>query len=165
MPADLGPYQPRSYDLLRPDELLRGQRGEYRVLGLIGRGSKGAVYRVERQRDRAILALKELNLSLDTSLNEINEMRQLFIQNAEQLAALNHPGLPTVVDLFGHAGRPEMVLEFVAGDTLEMRLRTAGGPLQQAEALEYAAQIARILQYLHTRQPPIIYRDVKPFNF
>src|SRR5919204_368585 len=78
-------------DLLAPNTVIHGARGDYVILGLIGRGGMGAVYRAQRQADGAIWALKEMRPPPDAPASEVEENRKLFLQEAELLSSLNHP--------------------------------------------------------------------------
>jgi hypothetical protein len=151
-------------ELLAPETVIQGLRGEYKILALIGRGGMGAVYRAQRLSDGTIWALKEMRPQQDAPPTEAEENRRLFEQEAELLEQLHHPNLPVVADRFEYQGRPTMVMEFVAGQTLEDRIRETNAPLMEQQVLGYGIQVARVLHYLHTRTPPIIYRDLKPSN-
>src|SRR6188474_3065715 len=102
-------------DLLVPDTVIHGVRGDYVILGIIGRGGMGAVYRAQRQADGTIWALKEMRPPPDAPPSEVEENRKLFFQEAELLSSLSHPNLPIVADFFEHQGRPVLVMEFVPG--------------------------------------------------
>src|SRR6476659_1927952 len=151
-------------ELLTPETIIQGARGEYKILGMIGRGGMGAVYRAQRMADGTIWALKEMRPQQDAPPTEAEENRRLFEQEAELLEQLHHPNLPVVADRFEYQGRPTMVMEFVAGQTLEDRIRETNAPLLEQQVLGYGIQVALVLHYLHTRTPPIIYRDLKPSN-
>jgi hypothetical protein len=151
-------------ELLAPDTIIRGMRGEYKILGLIGRGGMGAVYRAQRLADGTIWALKEMRPPQDAPPAETEENRRLFEQEAALLEQLQHPTLPVVADRFEYQGRPVLVMEFVPGQTLEDRIRETNATLLEQQVLGYGIQVARVLHYLHTRTPPIIYRDLKPSN-
>ncbi|PMP81440.1 MAG: protein kinase, partial [Roseiflexus castenholzii] len=151
-------------DLLAPETIIHGTHAGYRIISLIGRGGMGAVYRALRLADSTIWALKEMRPLEDLPTAELEENRRLFLQEAELLSKLSHPGLPVVADLFEYQGRPVMIMEFVPGQTLEHRIRDANAPLLEQQVVGYGIQLARILHYLHTRTPPIIYRDLKPSN-
>lgn len=151
-------------DLLVPNTIIRGTNGEYKILGVIGRGGMGAVYRTQRLADGTVWALKEMRPPLEAPENEVEENRKLFFQEAALLKSLSHPNLPIVADFFDDQGRPVLVMEFVPGQTLEHRIHEANAPLLEQQVVGYGIQIARVLHYLHTRQPPIIYRDLKPSN-
>ncbi|MBO9318078.1 MAG: protein kinase [Chloroflexus sp.] len=148
-----------------PDNLtIQGTTDAYTVLNLIGRGGMGAVYRVRRVSDGSIWALKEMRPLDETNTEELAEARQLFLQEAELLRSLSFPNLPVVIDLFVYEGRPTMIMEFVPGKTLEAMIRDANAPMLEQQVIGYGIQLCRVLHYLHTRQPPIIYRDMKPSN-
>lgn len=151
-------------DLLAPETLIRGMRAEYRIIALIGRGGMGAVYRAQRIVDQTIWALKEMRPPDDIAPEDLAENRRMFLQEAELLSKLSHPNLPIVADFFEYQGRPVLVMEFVPGQTLEDRVRDANAPLLEQDVIRYGIQTAQVMHYLHTRQPPIIYRDLKPSN-
>jgi hypothetical protein len=151
-------------DLLTPETIIRGARGEYKIIGLIGRGGMGAVYRAQRLADGTIWALKEMRPQQDAPPAEAEENRRLFEQEAALLEQLRHPNLPVVADRFDYQGRPVMVMEFVPGQTLEDRIRETNATLLEQQVLGYGIQVARVLHYLHSLTPPIIYRDLKPSN-
>jgi eukaryotic-like serine/threonine-protein kinase len=151
-------------DHLPNDMVLRGARGEYRLISMIGRGGMGVVYRAQRLADNTTWALKEMRPPLDTPPHEVEENRKLFVQEATMLQTLQHPNLIAVVDLFEHDDRPCMVMEFVPGQTLEQRMRDANAPLFEQQVLPWGIQLCRVMTYLHTLNPPIIYRDLKPPN-
>ncbi len=151
-------------DLLTPSATLHGHNADYQILGVIGRGGMGAVYRARRTADGTVWALKEMRALPDTPQSEIDENRRLFTQEAELLRTLKHPNLPVVAETFDNDDRPVLVMEYVPGQTLETRIREANAPLLEQQVLAYGVQLARVLEYLHTRTPPIIYRDLKPSN-
>ncbi len=152
-------------ELLKPDTVLTGQHSDYKILNLLGRGGMGAVYRARRMADDTIWALKEMRPPPNmTDQNEIQENRKLFEQEADLIAQLAHPNLLVLSDRFKHDDRPVMVIEFVPGQTLEEQIQDANAPLLEQQVLKYGVQLCRVLDYLHTRNPPIIYRDLKPPN-
>lgn len=151
-------------DLLAENALVRSPADSYTVLNLVGRGGMGTVYRVRRASDSTIWALKEMRPQAELSPEELVENRRLFTQEAALLRSLSFPNLPVVADLFEHEGRPTLVMEFVAGQTLEERIHEANAPLLEQQVLAYGIQLCRVLFYLHSRDEPIIYRDLKPSN-
>lgn len=151
-------------DLLPDGTILQGQHDQYRILGIIGRGGMGAVYRGERLSDGSTWAIKEMRPPIEAAPEEIAENRKLFDQEAQLLQTLDHPNLPKVVDSFEQAGRPTLVMEFVQGKTLEDKQREMNAPFFQRDVLNWGVQIARVLNYLHSQNPPIIFRDMKPPN-
>src|SRR5205814_4508846 len=101
-------------------------------------------------------------------IREREERRQLleaFRREAQILSDLHHPNLPMVTDFFTEGGRPYLVMELIPGESLEKRIdRLHGQPMEEEEALEIGIQVCQVLQFLHTQEPPIIFRDVKPAN-
>lgn len=151
-------------DLLAPNTVVRGAADSYTIINLIGRGGMGAVYRVRRTSDGTVWALKEMRPQGELGADELAENRRLFLQEAALLRSLSFPNLPVVADLFENEGRPTLVMEFVPGQTLEERVHEANAPLLEQQVLGYGIQLCRVLHYLHSCEPPIIYRDLKPSN-
>ena len=137
----------------------------YRILDSVGRGGMGAVYRAEdTQLGNRKVAIKEMSQS-GLSPQEITEATDAFKQEAHILAGLQHPNLPSIHDHFSETGRWYLVMSFIQGETLEEYLNKArDGKLPVEEVLQIGTQLAKVLQYLHTQQPPIIFRDLKPSN-
>ncbi len=151
--------------LLSQNTVLQGTNNEhYTILKLVGRGGMGAVYQVRRKSDQSIWALKEMRPPTTISSDEYEDNRKLFEQEARLLTSLDHPNIPTVVDFFRHEGRPVMVMEFIDGKTLEDLLHEGKMKLDEHQIISFGIQLCRVLHYLHTRTPPIIYRDLKPPN-
>lgn len=150
-------------DHLPAGTVVPGSRGQYEVLGVVGRGGMGVVYRARRD-DGSIWALKEQRSSEPLKPSEVAESRQLFNGEAERVLSLSHPSVVAGEDFFTWNDRQYFVMELVNGETLEKRLREANAPAFEQDALRWTVQMARVLQYLHQLQPPIIYRDLKPAN-
>jgi serine/threonine-protein kinase len=140
--------------------------GRYRIVRLVARGGMGAVYRAEDMRlGGAPVAVKEMASSfVQGDTTAFARAVAEFQREAAMLARLRHPHLPRVSDQFDEAGKHYLVMEFIEGRTLSDTLRQAGGRLQLDRALDYADQLCDVLSYLHSQDPPIIYRDLKPSN-
>jgi formylglycine-generating enzyme required for sulfatase activity/tRNA A-37 threonylcarbamoyl transferase component Bud32 len=140
---------------LSPGQILNNR---YRIVKLLGKGGMGAVYKAwDLNMDRP-RALKE---NLDTSA----EAQRQFKREAQILGDLSHPSLPKVIDHFSLPGQGQyLVMDFVEGEDLDEMLRRLGGPLPVAQALDWIEQACAALEYLHTQNPPVIHRDVKPAN-
>jgi serine/threonine protein kinase len=151
-------------DQLPVGTVVIGQLGQYEILGMIGRGGMGVVYRVRRLSDGSIWALKEQRSAEVLKPEEIVESRQLFQQETEMVLRIKHPNAVRGLELFEWQGRQYFVMEFINGETLEKRLREANAPAFEQDALRWTIQMARVLSYLHSQTPPIIYRDLKPAN-
>ncbi len=145
--------------------VLNSATHQYQVKRLVGGGGMAWVYQVARQPDSAnsLWALKELRPQTHDPDTQAHA-RQLFNQEAMILAQLNHPNLPQVIDFFEDQGRAYLVMEFIWGESLEKRIDKARSPLLEREVLQWAVQVCDVLDYLHTRQPPVIFRDLKPSN-
>jgi eukaryotic-like serine/threonine-protein kinase len=129
------------------------QIGKYQVLGKLGEGGMGTVYRGMDSaigREVAIKTLKEAT----------EELRQRFKQEASS-GVLNHPNIVTVYDFGEQNGNPYIVMEFISGDSLENLLK-AGHQFTIIEKLEIIRQLCVGLGYAH--QKGVIHRDVKPAN-
>src|SRR5260370_1270087 len=137
----------------------------YRIISQVGRGGFGAVYKsIDLKSGNRLVAVKEMSQS-GLSQKELVEATNAFTREALLLAGLSHPNLPCIYAQFTEMGRWYLVMDFIEGETLEDYLRkTPGGYLPLAEALEIGIQFCTVLDYLHTRHPPIIFRDLKPAN-
>ncbi|GCE18291.1 serine/threonine-protein kinase [Dictyobacter kobayashii] len=137
----------------------------YLILGQAGRGGFGAVYKAsDLEFGNRLVAIKEMSQSTLSS-KELDEAVASFKREAMLLAGLTHPNLPRIYDQFMENGRSYLVMDFIDGETLEDRLQRLGGAkLPIEKILDIALQLCSVLEYLHTRQPPIIFRDLKPAN-
>lgn len=145
------------------DHALLKQR--YHILGKVGEGGFGAVYKAEdTEFDNRLVAVKEMSEAGLAPL-EIAEATTAFKQEAHMLAKLVHPNLPRIYDHFSEQGHWYMVMDFIEGETLENHLsKTARGYLPLDKVIEIGIQLCSVLDYLHKRTPPIIFRDLKPAN-
>ncbi|HEV2801454.1 MAG TPA: FHA domain-containing serine/threonine-protein kinase [Pyrinomonadaceae bacterium] len=139
----------------------------YEIVRRIGGGGMGAVYLArDRNLGDAPRAVKEMIQSnIDESQHEkaVNDFRR----ESMLLASLEHPSIPTIYDYFydDEAGRFYLVMKYISGGDFLARLRNApGGRIDEKTVTDWAAQVADVLEYLHRRNPPIIYRDLKPAN-
>ncbi len=151
-----------STGFLRINSLLN-QR--YLIISQVGRGGMGAVYKAEDTKlGSRLVAIKEMSQS-NLSSREIAIATNAFKQEAHMLAGLQHPNLPSIHDYFNQHGRSYLVMSFIEGETLEHYLETTNkGHLTIREVLEIGIQLCTVLDFLHSRQPPIIFRDLKPSN-
>lgn len=148
--------------MLSPNTLLSNR---YIIVRRVGQGGMGAVYKVADTRIQGKLwAVKEMSDAALTNPHDRQQAVQAFEREAQLLSCLSHANIPHVSDFFGQGGKQYLVMEFVEGQTLEEILRGRAGPLPEAEVRPWALQLCDVLDYLHTRKPPVIFRDLKPAN-
>jgi serine/threonine protein kinase len=139
-------------------------QNRYRVLHPLGQGGMGKVFVVQDMRlANKTVALKALSLDAVPPA-ERTQALQDFQREAQILAALDHPGLTKVSDLFSEGPYWYIVMEFIPGRTLEALAQERGGRLPETDMLAWALQVCDVLDYLHRCQPPVIFRDLKPGN-
>ncbi|HEY0380166.1 MAG TPA: serine/threonine-protein kinase [Pyrinomonadaceae bacterium] len=140
--------------MIAPNTLLQNR---YLVQHQIGQGGMGAVYVATDQRFGSTVALKE------TFFDDPN-LRKAFEREARLLNHLRHAALPRVSDHFTEEDGQFIVMEYIAGDDLAEKLKERGGAFPLSEVLSWVDQLLDALDYLHTQEPPIIHRDIKPQN-
>lgn len=140
---------------LAPNTLLQNR---YLIVQLIGKGGMGEVYLAVDQRLGSAIALKRMLFSDEESLN------QAFEREAKMLARLRHPALTKVSDHFTENEMQYLVMEHISGDDLSKRLELNQKPFPLSWVLFWADQLLDALAYLHSHEPPIIHRDIKPQN-
>ena len=138
--------------------------GRYEIIKRIKKGGMGAVYKVLDTKLDYICALKEL-LDLYGTKEEQEKATAKFKNEARLLARLDHPNLPRVSDYFVSNDRYYLVMNFIEGEDLDTMLKKDGNPgLPEHLVIKWARDILKVLAYLHSHNPPIIYRDIKPAN-
>ncbi len=139
--------------------------GRYLLETRIGQGGMGAVYKaVDARFNNRPIAVKEMSRA-GLSPSHVQEAEAAFERESQILADLLHPNLPRIYDHFTDNERSYLVMDFIEGQTLEDYLEKAGGsPLPLEQVLAWGKELCDVLSYLHTHQPPIIFRDLKPSN-
>jgi serine/threonine protein kinase len=130
--------------------------GPYEILAPLGAGGMGEVYRARDVRLNRDVAIKVLPAAF---VRDAERLRR-FQQEAQAVAALNHPNILAVHDFGEHDGSPYLVTELLEGETLREKLRPGALPVRKAT--EYGAQVARGLAAAHEKG--IVHRDLKPEN-
>jgi serine/threonine-protein kinase len=128
----------------------------YEILGLLGRGGMGVVYRAWHMPLKRVVALKLLRGPDGAAAHELARFRT----EAEAIARLQHPNIVQIYEVGEQRGRPYLALEYVAGGSLADRLDGTPWPARPAAAL--AETLARAVQHAHERG--IVHRDLKPGN-
>ncbi|MBA4185786.1 MAG: serine/threonine protein kinase, partial [Acidobacteria bacterium] len=140
---------------ISPNTLIQNR---YLIIHLIGKGGMGEVYLAVDQRLGSAIALKRTFFSDDATLGNA------FEREARTLARLRHPVLPKVSDHFTEEGTQYLVMDHIAGEDISKRLESMQKPFPISWVLFWADQLLDALTYLHTNEPPIIHRDIKPQN-
>jgi serine/threonine protein kinase len=138
----------------------------YEIVGILGKGGMGCVYKVaDRARRGKVLAVKELRTG-KLQAQKVHEALAQFQTEAQILTRLTHPNLPKVYDYFSLPGAYYIVMEYIRGKTLEQMLNSRRGkPVDEQLALSWALQICRAMLFLSVQKPrPIVFRDMKPSN-
>jgi serine/threonine-protein kinase len=130
----------------------------------IGKGGMGAVYQADDAHIGKTWAIKEISDAAITDPLEKQQAHVAFRQEALMLANLSHPNLPKVADHFTDGNKQYLVMDFIEGETLADKLECQNGPLPVDVVVGWAEQLCDVLDYLHNRQPPVIFRDLKPAN-
>ncbi|CAN5709767.1 hypothetical protein BH20ACI4_BH20ACI4_19990 [soil metagenome] len=141
--------------------------GRYEIVRKIGGGGMGAVYlATDRNLGGILRAVKEM---IQSYIEEEQQDKAIsdFKRESMLLTSLDHTSIPTIYDYFydEKEGRFYLVMKYISGGDLVSRLRAAPeGRINEETVVSWALQIADVLDYLHNRQPPIVYRDLKPAN-
>ncbi|MDQ3804669.1 MAG: serine/threonine protein kinase, partial [Acidobacteriota bacterium] len=132
-------------------------QNRYLVERQIGQGGMGAVYVATDQRFGSTVALKETFFDDPT-------LRRAFEREARLLNRLRHAALPRVSDHFDEGEGQFLVMEYIPGEDLSDLLKRRGAPFPARDVLAWADQLLDALDYLHTQEPPVVHRDIKPQN-
>ncbi|WP_299028586.1 protein kinase [uncultured Thermanaerothrix sp.] len=139
---------------LTPGTLLNRR---YRIVSILAQGGMGAIYHAVDENLGIQVAVKE-NLFL------AEEYARQFQREANILASVRHPNLPRVIDYFAIPNQGQyLVMDYIEGEDLRQRIERLG-TLGENEVVLIGIAICNALEYLHSRHPPIIHRDIKPGN-
>lgn len=134
--------------------------GKYRILSKCGQGGMSVVYMARNERANKTWAIKEIRKD---GSQDFEVVKQGLIVETDMLKRLNHPHLPSIIDVIDGDGSFLIVMDFIEGKTLKEVLSEYGAQPQES-VIDWAKQLCDVLGYLHSRQPAIIYRDMKPSN-
>lgn len=130
-------------------------RGTYQVLGIIGQGSGGIVYKAVHKRLNKLVVIKQLKHAGQNAANSRKEV--------DLLKQLKHTYLPQVLDFIQENGQTYTVMDFVDGADMETLIKS-GRRFSSEEVRRFAVQLCSAVKYLHSQKPPIIHSDIKPSN-
>lgn len=136
--------------------------GRFKVVSQLTAGGLSAIYLAEKS-DKRTVVIKEFVVPPYADEQTKAKAKELFDREARLLVKLNHPRIAKVFDHFVENGRDYMVIEYIPGQSLR-QLVTRDGPQPEDRVLDWAIEIADILDYLHGQDPPIIHRDISPDN-
>lgn len=134
--------------------------GKYKILNVVGKGGMSVVYLAMNERANKQWAIKEVRKD---GVQNFEVVKQNLIVETELLKKFNHPNLPSIIDVIDGDGTFLIVMDYIEGNPLSKALETSGAQNQE-DVIEWSKQLCDVLGYLHSRKPPIIYRDMKPSN-
>ena len=134
--------------------------GKYKILNEIGRGGMSTVYLAINEKANKPWAVKEVRKN---GISNRELVKQSLMVEINLLKKLKHKGLPSIVDIIDQQDNYLIVMDYIEGITLENIMQEEGVQPQE-KVVDWAIQLCDVLQYLHTRKPAIIYRDMKPSN-
>jgi eukaryotic-like serine/threonine-protein kinase len=135
--------------------------GKYEILKLIGQGGMSKVYLAMDKRLNKQWAVKEIEKRGRDKNNEV--IIQSAIAEANMIKRLDHPALPRIVDIIDNGQVIFVIMDYIEGEPLSKILDEYGAQPQEL-VIDWAKQLCEVLDYLHTCDPAIIYRDMKPGN-
>ncbi len=159
---------------LKRDRLLQG--GRYRIVDSIGRGGFGITYLAEQVMAKRKVCIKEffpkdyykresdtgsLTLSSEGFGEAMNKFKAKFIKEAQTIAALDHPNIIHIHDVFEENGTAYYVMDYIEGESLSDIVKR-GGAMSERDAMAYIKQVAAALEHIHEQK--IMHLDVKPGN-
>jgi serine/threonine protein kinase len=157
----------KSQSKLKPLDEGTVLNNRYEIVRKIGGGGMGAVYLASDKNLGGVLrAVKEM---VQSYIEETQQEKAVadFKRESMLLTSLEHQAIPTIFDYFydEQEQRFYLVMKYISGGDLASRLRSSpDGRIDEQTVTEWAIQVADVLDYLHNRQPPIVYRDLKPAN-
>ena len=134
--------------------------GKYKILSKIGQGGMSVVYMAINERANKTWAIKEVRKD---GVQNFEMVKQGLIVETDMLKRLHHPNIPSIIDVVEDDERFLIVMDYIEGNSLQKALKDYGAQPQE-EVIEWTKQLCDALGYLHSRKPPIIYRDMKPAN-
>lgn len=134
--------------------------GKYKILSKVGQGGMSVVWMAINEKANKTWAVKEVRK--DGTL-DFEAVKQGLVAETDILKKLSHPNLPSIVDVIDTEESFIIIMDYIQGNSLNKALEEYGAQPQEY-VIGWAKQLCDVLGYLHTRQPAIIYRDMKPAN-
>jgi len=134
--------------------------GKYKILSEIGHGGMSVVYMAINEKANKTWAIKEVRKD---GKMDFNTVRQGLLAEIDTLKKLNHPNLPSIVDVIEDEDSFVIVMDYIEGRSLD-KIIEENGAQPESVVVEWAKQLCDVFGYLHSRTPAIIYRDMKPAN-
>lgn len=134
--------------------------GKYKILNEVGHGGMSVVYLAMNERANKQWAIKEVRKD---GVKDFEVVKQSLVAETNMLKKLSHPSLPDIVDVIDEDDRFLIVMDYIEGNSLKTALQEYGAQSQK-NVIKWAKQLCDVLGYLHSQNPPIIYRDMKPAN-
>ena len=134
--------------------------GKYKILNKVGQGGMSVVYLAMNEKANKQWAIKEVRKD---GIKDFEVVKQGLVAETDILKRLNHPHLPSIIDVIDKDDSFIIIMDYIQGNSLASRLEEYGAQPQE-DVVEWAKQLCDVLGYLHSRTPAIIYRDMKPSN-
>ncbi len=134
--------------------------GKYKILNKVGQGGMSVVYLAMNEKANKQWAVKEVRKD---GVLDFEAVKQGLVAETDILKKLNHPNLPSIIDVIDTEDSFIIIMDYIQGNSLNKALDEFGAQPQEM-VIEWAKQLCDVLGYLHSRTPAIIYRDMKPAN-
>lgn len=134
--------------------------GRYKILRKLGEGGMSVVYLAVNEKVNKHWAIKEVKKE---GVDNFETVHQRLLTEADILKRLHHPNLPDIVDIIENEETFLLVMDYIEGRQLESIVQEYG-PQNEETVVNWGKQLCDVLSYLHSQNPPIIYRDMKPAN-
>jgi len=134
--------------------------GKYKILDIIGHGGMSTVYLAINERANKTWAVKEVRKG---GKNNSSLGKYSLVVEKNILTKLHHDNLPSIIDVIDTEDSILIIMDYIPGESLDKVLKKRG-KLPQSKVIEWGIQLCKVLYYLHSQNPPIIYRDMKPAN-
>lgn len=134
--------------------------GKYKILSKVGQGGMSVVYMAINEKANKTWAVKEVRKD---GVLDFESVKQGLVAETDILKKLNHPNLPSIIDVIDTEDSFIIIMDYIQGNSLNKALDEYGAQPQEY-VIEWAKQLCDVFGYLHSREPAIIYRDMKPAN-